>query len=106
MTTYRPPAGPGAITTPSPISRADPCTGRLAEAGIGGSGGGAVEEPGVSDDGVGFGEVSTDDPALELIEAGVEDDGGDGLVAAVQANTSRPATIAVAIPGPPDGEPR
>lgn len=63
-------------------------------------------DPLVPDDGVGIAEVSADDPEVALVEDGVWDDVGDGLLAAVQANTSRPTTIAVAIPGPPDGEPR
>ena len=54
--------------------------------------------------------MSADDPEVALVEDGVwddvGDDVGDGLLAAVQPNTSRPTTIAVAIPGPPDGEPR
>jgi hypothetical protein len=77
------PPGPGAIRTP--ISQADPRTGRLAVAGNGGSDGDAVEAlvgPGVAD---------AEDDAGGPDGSGVVS--GAGLAAAAQATTRSPTTI-------------
>ncbi|OGO57431.1 MAG: hypothetical protein A2Z32_04180 [Chloroflexi bacterium RBG_16_69_14] len=96
--------GPGAIRTRSPICRADPRTGRLADGGNGGSDG-ETTDGSLADDvpegGVGVGDVSAGRPGVVL---------GAGLAADAQAVTSRPTTIVVAkrecdgrIRCPPDG---
>jgi len=81
------PLGPGAVSTP--ISWADPRTGRLADAGNGGRDGDAVVAP--VEPGVGDGVADASDDAGP--DAGVVF--GDGLMADAHATTRKPTTIIV-----------
>ena len=86
--TNKVPSGPGAIRIRSPIARADPWTGSVADA-SGGSDGSAVE----STEGPDVGEAELDASGAD----GTGDDRGAGLVADPQAPRSRDATITAAI---------
>lgn len=105
--TNRPPAGPGAIWSPRPISSPDPRTGRLADTVEGAGDGGVDERP------VGLGVT---DGVAEADAGGWGDDVRDGAVSGAwlavdaQAPARRPTTILVVsrdievgIPCPSDG---